>query len=98
MSRKEQFRSMGYQGATSKKAKQTRRYPLRKVVDEFARKTITLDSGDSFKVEAVELECGHKLSPPTDLIGRRYPARMRCRKCFEESSSKEADENDEKGS
>jgi hypothetical protein len=82
VSRKERFRSMGYQGGTSRRAAQTRRYPLRRVVNEFASKEVTV--GDtSYEVEAVELECGHKVSPPTDIIGRRYPARMRCRRCWE---------------
>lgn len=81
MSRREKFQSMGYRGGTSRKAAQTRRYPLRKVVDEFAHETIEVGAS-TLEIERVELECGHKLSPPNDIIGRRYPARMRCRHCY----------------
>jgi hypothetical protein len=55
------------------------------VVDEFAENLVVI-GGEASKVPAFELECGHKLAPPEDMIGRRYPARMRCRFCFEERS------------
>lgn len=79
MSRRD--RSMGYQGATSKRAKQTRRYPLRKVVDEHATREVA-----GSKITCWELECGHKVQPPSDIIGPRYPTRMRCRRCFEKTN------------
>jgi hypothetical protein len=73
--RKRRFASMGRKGA--ERAAKTRSYPLRKVVNEHAE----FEPG----VPAYELECGHKLHPPEDLIGRRYPARMRCAECFRAS-------------
>lgn len=82
MSRRERFASMGYQGGTSQRANRTRRYPLRKVIDEHATKEV-----EGYKLVCWELECGHKVSPPTDIIGPRYPSRMRCRRCFEEANS-----------
>lgn len=51
-------------------------HPLRRVTDHHAT---TLFSG--VRIPAVELECGHKLAPPEDRSGRRYPACMRCRFC-----------------
>ena len=84
---------MGYQGATSARAKQTRRYPLRKVVDEAADKEIKI--GDStYHVTSVELECGHLVRPPEDIIGRRYPQRMRCRKCWLEQQGEAATDDE----
>ena len=62
-------------------AAKRRMYPLRRVVDHDARMDF---SGTT--IPAVELECGHKLAPPEDRTGRRYPARMRCRFCFEEAT------------
>ncbi len=72
---------MGYRGATSRRARETRRYPLRRVVDDFAKKEIVA-GGSTYWVDAVKLECGHLVRPPRDIIGRRYPERMRCRACW----------------
>jgi hypothetical protein len=57
-------------------AAQRRTYPLRRVVDHNATQSFRGST-----VPAVELECGHKLAPPEDRSGRRYPERMRCRFC-----------------
>lgn len=72
--RKRQFQRMGRNGAA--KAQATNRYPLRRVINEFAE----FEPG----VPAFELECGHKLHPPHDITGPRYPGRMRCFQCFKE--------------
>lgn len=43
------------------------------------RKVIAIRTIDG--VEYDDLECGHRLIPAQDIIGRRCPARRRCRKC-----------------
>lgn len=77
--RKRKFQRMGRNGAAA--AAKSRRYPLRKVVDEGATKEV-----EGYTLRCWELECGHKVSPPEDLIGPRYPERMRCRQCFEDQA------------
>jgi hypothetical protein len=72
---------MGRNGA--RRAAASRRYPLRKVVSESAE----FEPG----VRAWELECGHKVHPPEDLIGPRYPARMRCAECFADTTKEGTD-------
>jgi hypothetical protein len=67
-------------------AARKRRYPLRKVVNEFASREEVV-GGHVVSYSAFELECGHKLAPPEDMIGRRYPSRMRCRFCFAAEST-----------
>lgn len=79
--RHEKFASMGYRGATSRKAQATRTYPLRRVVDEAATKEVA-----GYTVRCWELKCGHKVRPPKDLIGPRYPSRMRCAQCAKEAA------------
>ena len=37
-----------------------------------------------------QLECGHFVTPPSDIFGERFPKRMHCREC-------EASANSEKG-
>lgn len=54
-----------------------RKAPLRLVVNHQGEMLI-----DGVPVPAVELECGHKLHPPEDYRGRRYPERMRCPRCL----------------
>lgn len=78
---KERFQRMGYRGATSARARKTRTYPLRKVVDEHATKEVA-----GYTIYCWELECGHKVHPPGDLIGPRYPERMRCAQCAKDSA------------
>jgi hypothetical protein len=80
LNRREKFQSMGYRGATSERARKTRTYPLRKVLDD----GIGLDP-DRPNADVDALECGHFLSGAEDIIGRRYPARRRCHKCAKEA-------------
>ncbi len=88
--RKQRLKQMGQKGA-ARRAK-TNSYPLRKVVDHNAKEQVGIPEGgagpfrSSFTRDAVELECGHFLSPPTDLTGRRFPDRMRCWKCAREEA------------
>lgn len=58
-------------------AKKVAQYPLRKVIDSGIGADPERPHGD---VDV--LECGHSLTGAKDLIGRRYPAHRRCRKCF----------------
>jgi hypothetical protein len=66
--------------------KRSNEYPLRRVVDHQGRREY-----QGVQIDAVELECGHKLSPPEDFRGRRYPDRMRCRLCAKEEAELEAE-------
>jgi hypothetical protein len=69
----------------SEAARATNRYPLRAVVDDAYPEHVLVRSGlnDDFILRAVLLECGHVLPQARDMIGVRYPARRRCRKCAE---------------
>lgn len=58
-------------------AKTVAQYPLRKVLDAGVGADPSRPLGD---VDV--LECGHVLRGAKDLIGRRWPARRRCVKCF----------------
>lgn len=94
--RKRHLKRMGSKGG--QRAKKTNSYPLRRVVNHHAQETVEIPEGgvgpfkQSFTREAVELECGHLLSPPTHLMGRRYPARMRCWKCAKAAPSESREE------
>jgi hypothetical protein len=70
-------RAGGIAAATSP----TRKYPLRKIVGE----TMERIEGTTVEVRRQVLECGHTIAVPSDMIGERYPARRRCRKCFREA-------------
>lgn len=74
--RKRQLARMARNGARA--AARSKRYPLRKVVSEHSQ--------FEANVPAWELECGHKVHPPRDITGPRYPERMRCAQCFRESA------------
>lgn len=62
-------------------AKKVMRYPLRTVVDWGIGRDPERPHSD---VDV--LECGHILRGATDLVGRRWPARRRCWKCWKESN------------
>lgn len=76
LNRREKFQAMGRNGGKSRRAAQTRTYPLRKVI---------LDGQGIWPEHPARdtdaLECGHFLGGAEDIIGRRYPARRRCYKC-----------------
>lgn len=61
--------------------------PLRKVTEVGVMVDIS-SKPDQYKMEVPKwkLECGHLVSPPSDMYGDRYPARMRCRQCATEST------------
>lgn len=76
LNRREKFQAMGRHGGTSERAQKTRTYPLVKVLDS----GVGLDPGRPY-MDVDALECGHFLAGAEDIIGRRWPARRRCRKC-----------------
>lgn len=70
----------------SRKRPSLRSAPLRKVVDRAESEDVSRDD-DPMPVPRWKLECGHLVSPPVDIHGERFPARMRCGQCQAEAAA-----------
>lgn len=83
MSNLSRYSSKGPHRGATKRRSEVASYPLRKVLDDAYPKKVESRFGPDFLITMTLVECGHLLSAASDFIGRRFPARRRCRKCAE---------------